>query len=164
MGSSRTSVTGLLLAVVFLSGCIEILYDDPLPELEVKTIVKGYNGFRSEDSVEMVIGNQDEFEEIWGKAFKSHHPFPQPPQMDFERQTLILLMLDMKYNGGYEITDLEAVRGSNHISVSYREEHPGKYCGVPEIFTKPFHLFTVSEKGWPVRFNKMETVYRDCKN
>ena len=164
MGNSRISFYGLLLAVVFLSGCIGILNDDPLPELEVVTIEKGYNGYRSDDPVEMVIGNQDEFEEIWGKIYKSHHPFPQPPQIDFERQTLILLMLDLKYNGGYEITDLEAVRGSDHISISYREEHPGKYCGVTEASTKPFHLFTVSEKGWPVRFNKMETVYRDCRD
>ncbi|MGN8226648.1 hypothetical protein [Gracilimonas sp. BCB1] len=164
MVNSRNSFYGLLLAMVFLSGCIGMLGDEPLPELEIVTIEKAYNGYNTDAPIEMVIKNQGDYEEIWGRIFKSRQPFPQPPQIDFERQTLIMIMLDLKYSGGYEITDLEAVRGSDYISIRYREEHPGKYCGVTEVLTKPFHLFTISEKGWPVRFNKMETVYRDCKN
>ncbi|MEQ8525761.1 protease complex subunit PrcB family protein [Gracilimonas sp.] len=150
--------------VLFLCGCSGIFGGESLADLVVETIEKRDNGYYSENPIERVIKNQDEFDQVWTKIFKSQQPFPESPKIDFKNHTVILIMLDLKYSGGYEISDLSVIREDDHISISYKEIRPGTNCGVTEASTQPLHLFSINEKGWPVRFNKMETLYSDCRD
>lgn len=150
--------------MLFLCSCLAVFDGEPVADLVVETIEKRENGYYSADPVERVIKSQDEFDQVWGKIFKGQQPFPESPKIDFKNHTVVLIMLDLKYTGGYEISDLRVARENDHISISYKEMRPGRYCGVTEASTQPFHLFSITEKGWPLRFNKMEPVYRDCKN
>jgi hypothetical protein len=120
---------------------------------DLKTIDKG--AFSGVDKpLQVVVTNKTQWAELWQKHTANKLPKTPPPQVDFNKESVIFVTSGQKNTAGYsvEITDVRREKGQTEIVVSTKEPKPGAL--VAEALSAPFHIVELPRIEGEVKFKK----------
>lgn len=103
-----------------------------------------------------VLRSDDELTSFWADLHADQtdagdEGIPEPPQVDFETQVVVAVVLGERPNGGYDVGvdrvmfDDEA----GEMRVEFTETEPGDGCAVTQVLTSPYVLVAVDTQGEP---------------
>src|SRR4051812_20126566 len=120
---------------------------------DLKTIDKGAFG-GIDKPMQVVVTNKTQWAELWQKHTANKIPKPPAPDIDFNKESVILVTGGRKNTAGYsvEITDVRRTKDQTEIVVSTKEPKPGAL--VAEALSAPFHIVEVSRIQGEVKFKK----------
>jgi len=119
------------------------------PPPEIRTIARGtFSGLQ--EPMQLAVTNQSQWTELWARHSVRNEPRTPAPEIDFSKETILLVTLGQQRTGGYsvEITGVEQQEGKTVVLVSTREPKPG---GLNiQVLTAPFHIVAVPKiRGEP---------------
>jgi hypothetical protein len=118
---------------------------------KIRTLAKGgFSGFQ--EPAEIVVTNATQWAEVWKKHSAQQKPAKPAPEVNFEKETVLLVSLGQKRSGGYsvEITGLEESDGKTKVIAKTKAPKPG---GIQlQAITSPFHIVAVPRIKGPVAF------------
>lgn len=128
--------------------------------IEFKSIAKNSNsGF--EKLTQEVFNNQQDFDKAWATAW-SHFSDPTPtPSIDFTKETIVLVALGMRNNGGYQLKINSVHEQGNEITVDYTEITPNSKCATTQAIVFPYEFISIPKTSTKVVFKTSEQV-GDC--
>lgn len=122
---------------------------------DFKTIVKGaFSGIES--PLQVVVTNKTQWAELWQKHTARMQPKPAAPEIDFDKQSVILVALGRKTRGGYsiEISDVHRSKDKTEITVTTKEPKPGDLT--VDALTSPFHIVAVPKIEGDAQFKTVK--------
>jgi len=106
-----------------------------------------------------VIENIDELDKTWETAFINYTRKKPIPILDFEKQSVLLVTMGEKSNGGFSIKVDSVKENENLISVNIIELHPGKSCATESVIVYPFQIISLEKTTKKVVFKTVKKVY-----
>ena len=163
----------LVLGTLFLlmGGCNSI-GTDPTDEagfdtkVEMQTIATGTVDTEKIDQGEysnivegtrVVLRSEEDLAAFWAKLHGGSNSAggdtpPDPPQVDFETQVVVGIVLGERSTGGHSV-DIDRVMANEDqgtMRVEFTETMPDDTCAVPQVLTSPYVLATVNLQDEPV--------------
>ena len=137
------------------------LTGDPIPltRLPEANSFRQYSGLT--DSVRVVVRTEQAWREIWAAVHRDRTEAPALPQVDFERDMLVVAALGARPTGGFGIHVEAAHQEAGYINVLVRRELPGERCGSTQAFTQPVDIVRLPRSPQPVRFRE-DVLVRSC--
>lgn len=124
--------------------------------VDTEEIDRGTYGKIVEDT-EVVLRSEDDLAAFWaglhgGSTSAGGDTSPDPPQIDFETQVVVGVVLGGRPSGGYSVDiDQVVANGSEGtMRVEVTETVPGDACAVTQALTSPYVLATVDLQDEPV--------------
>jgi hypothetical protein len=137
--------------------------EPPMTVQRLDSALANYYRYNSalEDSARHVVRSRDEWTALWNRIVANHEPKPAVPDIDFEKEMLLVAAMGTRATGGYSI-EIEAVdRDSSAITVSVRGRSPGRNCATTQALTAPVDIVRIPRSDHPVRFVE-ETIVTNC--
>ncbi|MDR9416720.1 MAG: protease complex subunit PrcB family protein [Gracilimonas sp.] len=160
--SNLSKLLWISLVMVAVS-CSDLLNRTGTSLIEADLIEEGlYSNYSEEGLQTLVIESQGHFANEWDKLHKGKEPIPELPDIDFSDKTIIMVIMESKPTGGYNIDSVEIGVVNNRIEVRFRELQPGENCITTQAITRPFKVFSIDRTGKKVIFTEEEAVIRDC--
>lgn len=99
-----------------------------------------------EENQELIIDTEQEFREFWVDLHEQRSPAPDVPEIDFDTETVIAVLMGVQTTGGYytnieEVGVYEGVTGINVL-----ETIPGEGCVTTQVLTMPYHIIRISNE------------------
>ena len=93
------------------------------------------------DPARRAIRSPSDWEDVWAQINSGLQPVPALPQVDFDRETLVLAAAGRRANACYaiEITAAE-MRSDGAVVLDIQETVPGSSCGCLQVETHPVHV------------------------
>lgn len=147
-----------------MTACSE-LGDNHLPLEDIEEINSGhYSNYPGEGQVERVITSNSVFEAEWEKVYTSSSQPPEVPAIDFENRTVVLIMLDQKPSGGYDIDELNITYNQAEVVVGYSEVEPGPNCITSRALTRPYVFISIPKLDGEIKIIKEDIITTDCSD
>ena len=117
-------------------------------------IQNDWSGTNSDTTVpkQEIIRNVDNWKTAWELAHKNETPAPGLPQVDFEKNMVLVVFMGTKNSGGYSTKITKIVKLENGIEVTVEEESPGKDEATTQALTSPFHFAEVEKSEGEIKF------------
>ena len=87
-----------------------------------------------------LIRNRAAWEDAWQQLYRDHRPQPPLPDVDFERQMILLASLGRRPSGGYSIAVQDISVTDNTLAVDVLIKQPGQGCIVTTGITVPVDI------------------------
>jgi len=110
------------------------------------------------DSTRLVIRDPRRWREYWARIHSPFVPPPREPEIDFNREMVIVAALGRRPSLGYDILIRSATRDSGGIEVQLRRSKPGLGCPVGAAITEPIDLARIPASDLRVRFTELITA------
>ncbi|MFP4206183.1 MAG: protease complex subunit PrcB family protein [Spirochaetaceae bacterium] len=132
---------------------------EPVP-MEFRIVSRGTNAAQKEPLVARA-DTQAELRELWDRVARTRVPEPDPPEVDFEQQTLIAVFLGERSTGGYSVeidtvcrtpeagSESSAAASEAVLHLCYTEYQPAEDAMVTMALTSPYVVVAV--EGRPER-------------
>lgn len=109
------------------------------------------------EGTQVVLRSEDELAAFWaelhgGSTSAGGDALPDPPQVDFETQIVVGVVLGERSTGGYSV-DIDRVMANEDqgtMRVEYTRIEPGDACAATGVLTSPYVLATVDLQDEPV--------------
>lgn len=99
-----------------------------------------------EGNQELIIKTEQEFRELWVDLHEQRSPAPDVPEIDFENETVIAVLMGVQTTGGY-YTNIEEVGVFEGVTgISVLETVPGEGCVTMQVLTMPYHIIRISNQ------------------
>jgi hypothetical protein len=133
-------------------------YADGEDGVEFRVLFTEHSSGTSEP-LELVIRDVAEWRDRWAQIVSNRHPPPDPPDVDFDRDMVVLVGIGERGTGGYtvEIVDVGSVDGA--LRVVFRERIPGDSCVVTRALTSPITGVTVPRMDGSASFEHRTEIY-----
>ncbi len=154
--------------VVNGAGCIDNLPFSTMEECqkvcETSVTSEGEMRFETIDKKEFssykerknfVIRNINEWKSLLSKI---DYSVKIPPEIDFDKEMIIVAFQGEFPTGGYDIEITKIVENKNNIEVFVKEVSPGRSCMVTMAFTAPYHIVKVQKSDKEIMFNVKSEV------
>ena len=115
-----------------------------------------YSGLN--DSVRAVIRDSAEWSAVWKGITRPFYPAPTVPQVDFDRDMVVVAALGARSTGGYDIVIEGARQDSSTIEIALRTSSPAPGCPVSAATTQPVDLATIPASSRSVRFRERSII------
>lgn len=125
--------------------------------IELNTGVNG--GFTTKTN--QVITDEDELKKAWKIAFKNYMKVGDAPEVDFNKNVVLLVAMGEKNSGGYSIKVEKVVSSNLSTIVSVVETVPGKNCNVTSALTYPYQFVQIEKPKTEITFTNIEDAI-DC--
>lgn len=79
-------------------------------------------------------------------------------EVNFEKNTLIMVMAGMKNTGGFDIKIEKIIESNDKITVFYKDINPPKDAMLTMALTYPLHAVTIKKTDKEIIFEKTETT------
>jgi hypothetical protein len=119
-------------------------------------ITSQHSGFI--DPTEVVIRRQEDWTDIWTTVYGNVSPMPNPPVVDFDAETIMLVGMGQRSSGGYSVEITEVRAAGDTATVSYRRESPGPGCVSISVLTSPVMAVKVERVGSVIVFQPTDTT------
>lgn len=98
-----------------------------------------------ENGAELVIRNEEELSALWEQLHANRDSIPPQPEVNFDQETVVGVVMDSQPTGGYAVEINEAILTDqgDAMQVQYTEVVPGDNCNVTMAFTSPYVLASV---------------------
>ena len=156
----------LALVAVVTMACFADLaiaqYGSPREVLPVTRLRQGptaystYSGLN--DPVRTVVRDSAEWDALWQAITRPFYPAPPLPQVDFDRDMVVVAALGAKPSSGYDIVIEAARQDTSSIEIALRTSSPAAGCPVSAAITQPVDLATIPASPRPVRFRETSTI------
>lgn len=98
-----------------------------------------------EESEELIIKTEEEFRDFWLELHDQKSPAPDVPEIDFDNEKVIAVLMGIQNTGGY-YTNIEEVGVHEGVTgVSVLETTPGENCTTAQVLTMPYHIIRISD-------------------
>lgn len=156
----------LALVAVVTMACFADLaiaqYGSPREVLPVTRLRQGptaystYSGLN--DPVRTVVRDSAEWDALWQAITRPFYPAPPLPQVDFDRDMVVVAALGARPSSGYDIVIEAARQDTSSIEIALRTSSPAAGCPVSAAITQPVDLATIPASPRPVRFRETSTI------
>ena len=120
---------------------------------EIRTIGKG--AFSAIDQpLQVVVTNKTQWAELWAKHTANKLPKPEPPEIDFGKNSLIMVTAGRKNTGGYMIDVTDVRRSKDKTEIVVASKGPKEGALTIQALTAPFHIVEVARIEGPFTFIK----------
>jgi hypothetical protein len=124
-----------------------------------------YSGSKFEDPFRFVVRDRDAWHDVWKQIYQhnpSNGPYPEPPEIDFSREMVIVAAMGQRPTSGYEIIIDGAYERDDRLEVVVKSVVNVKCFGVFTAVTSPLDIVRLAKIERPVVFREIEVV-PDCK-
>jgi hypothetical protein len=132
---SNLSVLAAILALAALSACRSA----PSGSDGFRTLAIGYQTGLSGEGLR-VARSANEWSALWREHTSQALPRPDAPEVDFERDVVVIVLAGDRPTGGYGIEVLDATFDGKALVLGARETVPAPDAIVPMVVTRPYHL------------------------
>jgi len=108
-----------------------------------------------------MIQKENEWTALWQQHKSEQSTQPPLPTVDFTRESVIVVFIGGRSNGGFYTKITGIMRDVNRLVVIYQEVIAGSYCTANAIVTQPYHIIRLKRTDLPVLFQKQTEIY-DC--
>lgn len=99
-----------------------------------------------------VVRSQAEWEGIWRRITASHGDRPPPPEVDFQREMLLVSAMGPQPSGGFRARIERVLDGGAELEAQVVHTSPGPRCGAIAAITHPIDIVVVAASPKPVRW------------
>lgn len=92
----------------------------------------------------LVIGNSEDFAELWHHMHQGQSAEPPLPTVDFSRRMVLAVFQGQRPSGGHSIIVEDVVRRGDHLRVTVSKTVPSENDMVTMALTSPYHLVVVN--------------------
>ncbi|MDF1673226.1 MAG: protease complex subunit PrcB family protein [Vicingaceae bacterium] len=149
------SILGLLSCKSSQSSTSSVMEKVVFTPIELKSGNNG--GFKTKTN--LVISTQEEFLKIWNQAFANYMNKETAPEVDFEKNIILLVALGEKTSGGYTIKVDNVIETKDNTVVNVLYTSPGKGCMTTESITYPFQIIQIEKPNKAILFSKKNIVF-----
>lgn len=110
---------------------------------------------------QFVIRNAEDLAALWQDIHSRRRPAPPLPEVDFDREMMVVVAAGQRRTGGYSIRIDRAWREGDATIVLVHEEAPAAGCIVPTAITSPVDVARLPAVPEPVEI-RLESVIRAC--
>lgn len=168
------SVLIFLGLLITLAGCdgVSKSANDPDFSMEVETEVLDEGAVRLDeisegqqgsvvDGTQDVLRDEQAYASFWKRLHADQDSVPDRPEVDFETQAVVAVVLGRRPTGGYsvDIDEVLTTESRNSTQVRFTENTPGDGCVVQQVLTSPYVLATIKTPGENVTFSGSEASY-----
>ncbi len=141
--------------VVSCSAIFRASGEDDKKIIEFESIAKGGHG-RIEESVNMVIKNNEKLDSLWNVVFKTRIPKPELPEVDFEKEMVLAVFMGYTSTGGYSVSIENIYEKGGMVIVERKVVTPGPDDLVTDEETQPFHIVKMAKTDKEIIFVKYD--------
>lgn len=109
----------------------------------------------------MVVRDEATWGQVWVAIWRGHSPLPPVPQVDFEREMLVVVALGGRPTGGFGIFADSAFMEGEGLVIRVRTIAPGSRCFTTGALTQPVDVARVPRMELAVHFRDRPEVH-DC--
>ena len=114
-----------------------------------------------DESQRAVVRDEAAWRGAWAAIWRRHSPEPPLPQVDFDREMLVIAALGTRPTTGYGILVDSAFAEGDGLLVRIRTVTPGPRCGTGQALTQPVDVARLTRTQGVVRFRDEPQVH-DC--
>ena len=99
-----------------------------------------------------LITSEQTFELFWSELHGNIQPIPTLPDVDFESEMVIGVILGLRSNGGYTVSVERIIQQTGTVGVEVKEEVPNAECSTAQVMSSPFHIIKLRRLSGDVVF------------
>lgn len=123
--------------------------------IKMRTLAQGnFSGLQT--AINLVVTNSAQWREIWNKHSVQRTPAQAAPEVDFQKESVLIVTAGQKRSGGHriEIAEVRQTGEKVQVLVKTRAAKPG---GIQiQALTAPFHIAAIPKVDLPVQFQVQE--------
>ena len=127
------------------------------PDTAAYTVTSGLD-----EAGQFVLRNAGDWAAIWQRIHSRMRPVPPLPEVDFEREMMIVVASGRRRSGGYTIRIDQVWREGDTTIIVVHEEGPAEGFIVPTSMTSPVDVARLPLALDPIEF-RIESGTRDCR-
>lgn len=128
--------------------------------IDFKSVAKNTNG-GIQELTQTFYTNQAAFEKAWKLAWSNFSDPTPTPQIDFKKNTIVLVALGMRNNGGYQLKINSVREEASQIIVDYTEITPNPKCNTTQAIIFPYEFISFAKSSKKIIF-KTSTEMGSC--
>jgi hypothetical protein len=102
--------------------------------------------------VQTTVTNQRALDEVWASIHGNVIGATQPPVVNFDQETVIVLILGERPSAGYSVRAVSARQRGSTVEVDVRVTEPKPGMLTAAVLTSPYHVAAVEAHGKTFRF------------
>jgi hypothetical protein len=153
-------IATIILSIIFIS-CTATKVQESSGNVMFRTLDKNTNSGIQEPKQE-VYTNQADFEKAWNLAWSNFEEPVTLPTIDFTKETVALVALGMKNNGGYQLKIDQITQDQNNLIIDYTETTPNPKCSYTMAIVFPYEFVVFAKTNKKVVFKGSSKV-GECK-
>lgn len=111
------------------------------------------------EPLELVIRDPEQWRDLWSQVVADRHPPRDPPEVDFNRDMVVLVAIGERPTGGFSVEIVEVRLHEGALRVASLERMPGSSCIVPQVLTAPVAAVTMPSTEGPASFEHQTETY-----
>ncbi len=111
------------------------------------------NNANENNANQILVKNEETLEGIYNQINSTQFPGEKIPEIDFEKEMVLVLYMGGKSTGGHGVFIERVVATSTEIIVFYKETAPKGMA--TSVLTQPFYIASIAKTDLPIRFQKL---------
>lgn len=128
----------------------ESAYQAPPEQLLWETLAGGTRATGFSSASFRIVQSADELERLWNRFYGSQLTVPATPRLNYDRETVIAIMLGDKPSGGYDVEVVRVFEEQKELYVDVRVTEPAEGAVTSQALTSPWTLITVLRGNYRV--------------
>lgn len=153
-------IATIILSIIFIS-CTATKTQESSSVVSFRTLDKNNNSGLQEPKQEIYTSKAD-FEKAWNLAWSNFEEPVTLPTIDFTKETVALVALGMKNNGGYQLKIDQITQDQNNLTIDYTETTPNSKCSYTMAIVFPYEFIVFAKTNKKVVF-KGNSKVGECK-
>jgi hypothetical protein len=113
------------------------------------------------EPTERVVQDRATFRRLWDETQSIRTPKPEPPEIDFARESVVVVALGTRPTDGYRIRVENIQERTGAVEVTVGKYAPGQNCLSTQAITKPIAIARMPRTTKPAIFRD-QVVVHDC--
>lgn len=123
-------------------------------EIKFETIQSGHlSGIARRTRI--VIRSRPDWEQFWRLHTGNRRPLPTAPEVDFQKDMIVAVMMGQQSSGGYTIAIESITQENEKMRVDVQEQEPAEDAMTSSALSAPFHIVTVPVWDGEIEFQKL---------
>jgi len=153
-------IATIILSIIFIS-CTATKTQESSGVVSFRTLDRNnYSGMQ--EPKQEVYTNEKDFEKAWNIAWSNFEEPVTLPKIDFTKETVALVALGMKNNGGYQLKVDNITQDQNNLTIDYTETTPNPKCSYTMAIVFPYEFIVFAKTSKKVVFKGSSKV-GECK-
>jgi hypothetical protein len=153
-------IATIILSIIFIS-CTATKTQESSSVVSFRTLDRNnYSGIQ--EPKQDVYTNKADFEKAWNLAWSNFEEPVTLPTIDFTKETVALVALGMKNNGGYQLKIDQITQDQNNLTIDYTETTPNPKCSYTMAIVFPYEFVVFAKTSKKVVFKENSKV-GECK-
>jgi len=122
-------------------------YVPPAEKLIWDIVAQGSNAIGSEEPEYYIVKDQSSLLSVWNKFYGNQLSVPELPPVDFDKETIVAILMGQKATGGYALDLKNISLDNNELFIDLKQIVPGEGAITTQAFTNPWMLIKILRGG-----------------